>query len=231
MMQLEIIVQNGQDAIEAEKFGADRLELVSAIGEGGLTPSYGTIKQVLEHAKVPVYTMIRPHSNHYFYQAGDLEIIHEDIKKILDLGGTKIVFGALNEDYTVDEKTLESIIAISPDLEITFHRAFDETKSVLEAYETLTKYREQVKWILTSGGKANCTEGKEALKQLVELSRKTNGPQILPGAGLGLDNIAEIHQAVGADQYHFGTAARINGSFAEGIDQSVMKQLREITSK
>lgn len=230
-MKLEVIVQNGQDAIEAEKFGADRLELVSAIQEGGLTPSYGTIKQVLENTSIPVYTMIRPHSNHYFYQESDLEIIREDIKKVLELGGTNIVIGALNEDYTIDEKVLETVMNISSDLEITFHRAFDETASVLEAYETLKKYNEQVKWILTSGGAPNCSEGKQALKELVEASRKTEGPQILPGAGLNLENIQEIHDFVQADQYHFGTAARINQSFAEGIDKKVIDQLKGLPRK
>lgn len=230
-MKLEVIVQNGQDAIEAERFGADRLELVSAIQEGGLTPSYGTIKQVLENTSIPVYTMIRPHSNHYFYEAGDLEIIREDIKKVLELGGTNIVIGALNKDYTIDEKVLETVMAISSDLEITFHRAFDETASVLEAYETLTKYNEQVKWILTSGGAANCLEGKQALKELVEASRKTAGPQILPGAGLNIGNIQEVHDIVQADQYHVGTAARINQSFSEGIDKKMIDQLKNLSRK
>lgn len=33
---LEVIVQNGKDAELASKYGADRLEVVSAISEGGL---------------------------------------------------------------------------------------------------------------------------------------------------------------------------------------------------
>lgn len=231
MMKLEVIVQNGQDAMEAEKYGADRLELVSAMQEGGLTPSYGTIKQVLENTSIPVFTMIRPYSHHYFYEKNDLEIIQEDVKKVLELGGTNIVFGALNKDYTVDEQVLESIISISPKLEITFHRAFDETRSVLETYETLTKYSDQVKWILTSGGAPSCQEGKQALKQLVEASREVDGPQILPGAGLSLENIQDIHHVVRADQYHFGTAARVNHTFAKSIDEKVIQQLKGITTQ
>ena len=33
-MLVEVIVQNAEDAIQAERFGADRLELVSAMSEG-----------------------------------------------------------------------------------------------------------------------------------------------------------------------------------------------------
>ena len=125
MMEIEVIVQNGEEAEQAEKMGANRLELVSAISEGGLTPSYGTIKQVLRKVSIPVYVMIRPFSYHYYYQRDDLEIIYEDIRKVIELGGTNIVFGTLNKDHTVNEEVLESIINIAPDVEITFHRAFD----------------------------------------------------------------------------------------------------------
>lgn len=228
MMEIEIIVQNGRDAVEAEKYGADRLELVSAIGEGGLTPSYGAMKQVFESVSIPVYTMIRPHSNSFIYDDVDFEIIEQDVKQLVELGGKNIVFGALNEDRTVDERLLEKVMNISPDLEITFHRAFDETASVMDAYQTLTKYSEQVKSILTSGGAENCSAGKEALRSLVEESKKSNGPQIMPGAGLNVENIADIHKVVQANQYHFGTAARLQNSFANGIDEQIIKKLHTI---
>ncbi|EGA91383.1 copper homeostasis protein [Planococcus donghaensis MPA1U2] len=51
---IEVIVQNEQEAVEAEKLGAGRLELVSSINEGGLTPSFETIKQVLNSVAIPV---------------------------------------------------------------------------------------------------------------------------------------------------------------------------------
>lgn len=227
-MEIEIIVQNGAEAVEAERRGADRLELVSAIQEGGLTPSYGTIKQVLESVSIPVYIMIRPHSYHYFYEENDMQIIREDVKNILQLGGNKIVFGSLNEDLTINEAQLENVINISKDLVITFHRAFDETPSVINAYETLTAYHDQVKTILTSGGMSNCLVGKQQLTELVAESRKQKGPQIMPGAGLSVENIEEIHQTVQASYYHFGKAVRVNQSFQKGFNEDEWKQIRQI---
>lgn len=224
-MEIEVIVQNGREAVQAEKLGADRLELVAAIREGGLTPSYGTIKQVLAKVSIPVYIMIRPHSDHYYYQKDDLEIIHEDIKKIVDLGGRNIVVGALNKNDTVNEDILQSIIAIEPDLEMTFHRAFDETRSLTEAYRTLAKYDQNVKTILTSGGAVNCKTGQQDLAALVKESNILNGPQIMPGAGLSLDNIRDIHKNVGAKKYHFGKAVRVDQSFANGFDQQIMRKI------
>lgn len=224
-MKIEVIVQNGYEAIEAESLGADRLELVSAISEGGLTPSYGTIQQVLKSVSIPVYIMIRPHRFHYHYRKEDLEIIYEDIREIVELGGNKIVIGALNEDHTIDEKVLENVIAISPHLEITFHRAFDETGSLIEAYRTLAKYKKNVKTILTSGGAADCVSGQQELAALVREAKSIDGPQIMPGSGLSLNNIQDIQQAVQANQYHFGKAVRVDQSFANGFDKKVMDQL------
>ncbi len=180
-MIIEVIVQNEQEAIRAEKMGAARLELVSAIDEGGLTPSFETIKQVLNSVTIPVQVMIRPHSRDFFYSDLEMNTIIEDVKNVLNLGGHGIVFGALTKDYTIDEKALEKIIALSDQLDITFHRAFDEIDDQLSAYRVLTTYKKQVNRILTSGGHMDCLKGKHELRKLVELSKEMEGPSILCG--------------------------------------------------
>lgn len=227
-MFIEAIVQNGEEAIQAEKLGVDRLELVSAISEGGLTPSYGTMKQVLNSVSIPVQIMIRPHSYHYDYSEGDLQIIHEDIRSVLALGGSGIVFGVLNKDNTINERVLADVVNISDQLDITFHRAFDEVLSQRDAYLTLAKYKHQVKRILTSGGEANCLTGKNSLSDLVKLAAETAGPKILPGAGMSTDNMEEIHRTVQADQYHFGKALRSGRNFVNGFDEAALAKVKNI---
>ncbi|MFB4168414.1 copper homeostasis protein CutC [Virgibacillus sp. JSM 102003] len=223
-MKIEVIVQNGQEAVQAEKLGANRLELVSAMQEGGLTPSYGTIKQVLESVAIPVQVMVRPHSYHFSYTDEDLMIIREDIDVIQKLGCNRIVFGALNQDLTINTTMLEELIRLYPRLDITFHRAFDEVPFLQTAYETLAEYQQNVKRILTSGGKANAEAGKQ---QLLELVEKGNGPVIMPGSGLTPANIKGIHEFVGATQYHFGKSVRMGNSFKNGFDPEVMREVEE----
>lgn len=230
-MQLEVIIQNGADAKAAEALGVDRLEFVSAIQEGGLTPSYGTIQQVLKSTSLPVFTMVRPHSNHFFYGEDEIEIIHTDIEKIVELGGDRIVTGALHKDRTINETFLQGIIEKWPDLTITFHRAFDETKDPLEAYRTLANYKDHVKYILTSGGAENCEEGAETLKKLVNLSKELDGPQIMPGAGLRPENIVDIHKIVQANYYHFGSAVRMDHSFANTYDEEAVKKIQSLLQR
>ncbi|WP_246206633.1 copper homeostasis protein CutC [Virgibacillus ihumii] len=223
---LEVIVQNRQEAIEAEKLGADRVELVSAIQEGGLTPSFGTLKQVLGSVSIPVQVMIRPHSYGFHYSAEDMEVIRGDVQAILDLGGNGIVFGGLNSDNTINEQALSEIIKMAPRLDITFHRAFDEVESQETAYRLLAKYRSHVKRILTSGGAKDCERGKEQLSRLVRLSKQLVGPVIMAGSGLSSGNILDVHESVGACDYHFGKAVRIDRSFRNGFDFTVFNQIK-----
>ena len=67
MHLLEIIAETIEDAKAIEKGGADRIELVSALALGGLTPSVGLVKRVLETVHLPVNIMIRPHDHGFFY--------------------------------------------------------------------------------------------------------------------------------------------------------------------
>ena len=226
-MNLELIVQNKQEAIQAEKLGSHRLELVSAMKEGGLTPSYGAIKQVLQSVKIPVQIMVRPHSYHFYYTEDDFQVICEDIEMITKLGGNRIVFGALNQNGTINEEMLREIIRRFPDIDITFHRAFDEVHSQEAAYRTLLQFKQNVRRILTSGGEVNCEKGKDQLAKLVKLSFGLNGPSIMPGSGLSPENIAGFHLMVSAEDYHFGSAVRVDGSFANELSQSAIQRIQK----
>ncbi|GGJ95678.1 copper homeostasis protein CutC [Lentibacillus kapialis] len=230
-MLLEFIVQNGEEAKQAEEMGADRVELVSAISEGGLTPSYGTMQQVFESVSIPVQVMIRPHSFHYCYSDDDLDIVRKDIQSLIDLGGKRIVFGVLHHDGTVHETALQALIERYPQLDMTFHKAFDEIPSQQDAYQTLSKYKHNVKRILTSGGKKDCLSGKEPLHELVKMERETNGPAIMPGGGLHVGNIADVHQTVNAEQYHFGKAVRLHDSFSYPFDDEKINRIKDVIQK
>lgn len=217
-MKIEAITLNAADTKQAEQLGIDRVELVGAIGEGGLTPSHGVIKTVLESVSIPVQIMVRPHSFSFCYDDKDWEIMKEDIAFIRSLGGKRIVIGGINSDGSVDEALLDKVIKRAPDIDITFHRAFDEVASQTEAYRTLAKYSQNVKRILTSGGKAKAPQAILELQELVTLSREINGPEILVGSGVNPDNIGTLHKQIDANQYHIGSGLRRDGDFQNELD-------------
>lgn len=213
-LKIEIIVKNEEEARMAEKYGADRLELISAMGEGGLTPSYGAINRVLKSVEIPVQVMIRPHSHGYTYSEADVNIIKDDILAAKELGANGIVFGCLTEDQTIDENMLQTILTIADGMDFTFHRAFDRVKDQQGAYRTLCQYGKSINRILTSGGKDQATEAQAELRELVKLSKELRGPTIMPGAGLTPENVDEMARKTGAEEFHYGLAFRMSHHFS-----------------
>lgn len=224
-MKIEVIVQNAEDARSAEKLGAHRLELVSAISEGGLTPSYGTIKKVIEAVNIPIQVMLRPHSHSFVYSANDWEIIKEDLSIMKELGVQGVVFGCLNEKKQIDIYILEKFLKLADGMDITFHRAIDEASDIQQAYQTLINYSAYINRVLTSGGVSKVEEGLEELKELILLSQQEKGPTIMPGSGLSVQNIQQIHKELGATEYHFGSGVRNMGSFNNGFADDVMTKV------
>ena len=74
-MKLEICASNYQSAINAEKAGAHRVELCSELAIGGITPSYGFIKQVMANLNIPVFVLVRPRSGNFTYSDEEFEIM------------------------------------------------------------------------------------------------------------------------------------------------------------
>ncbi|KTR27594.1 copper homeostasis protein [Exiguobacterium indicum] len=204
---LEIIASTVEEAVAAEQAGADRIELVSALSVGGLTPSYGLIRQVVSTVEIPVHVLVRPHSKSFVYSKSDEETIITDIDLIRELGAAGIVVGSLTADGRVDEGFLGRIIKHKGELSLTFHRAIDSSRDIFEAAEVLADFPE-VDRILTSGGQATALEGKETIARLIE-----DHPDliILPGSGITLENAETLLEATKASELHVGSAVLQDG--------------------
>lgn len=228
--KLEVIVQNAVEAEAAEAFGAARIELVSAIKEGGLTPSFGTIKQVTKHTTLPVSAMLRPHSYSFQYSKDDLAVIMEDLHLMKQSGVSGIVFGCLTAENRLDHAILQQVIHEAAPMEVTFHRAFDEMENVEEGYRELAYYFPNVKRVLTSGGKqtAVCDEAVETLARLVSLQQNLQGPVIMPGAGITAANIERLHQKVSAEEYHVGSGVRVESDYSKPLDKAEIEKLLSV---
>lgn len=219
---LEIIASTVEEAVAAEQAGADRIELVSALSEGGLTPSYGLIRQVVSTVEIPVHVLVRPHSKSFVYSKSDEETIITDIDLIRELGAAGIVVGSLTADGRIDEGFLGRIIKHKGELSLTFHRAIDSSRDILEAAEVLADFPE-VDRILTSGGQATALEGKETIARLIE-----DHPDliILPGSGITLENAEALLEATKASELHVGSAVLQDGIIQKERVEALTRLLR-----
>ncbi|MCC3870121.1 copper homeostasis protein CutC [Terrisporobacter mayombei] len=217
---LEIIGMTVEDAKSIEKCGADRIELVSALTEGGLTPSYGLIESVVNSVDIPVNVMIRHHANGFVYSEEDLKIMKKDIQIVKDSGANGVVLGVLDEKNNINEKHLIELLNECDGLDVTFHRAIDDT-DLNESMKILKKY-EKITNILTSGGKKTITENINEIKDTINEEKRIN---ILLGGGLNFDNIDKIKKFTKATDFHFGTAVRVDNNPFKGINEDKLKKL------
>ncbi len=196
-MILEICANSYQSAINAEKAGAHRIELCSELALGGLTPSYGLLKQVIKNITIPAVVLIRPRSGNFTYSDVEFEIMKENIKLCKNLGYAGIVSGILNPDNTIDIEKTKELIQLSKPLPFIFHRAFDWTPKPFKALQQLIDL--DVERILTSGQTNSAREGIGVLKDL----NKEAGSRvtIMPGGGINSENIL-VFKITGFNEVH-----------------------------
>ncbi len=210
----------------AEQAGADRIELITAFQEGGLTPSYGLIASVVKELQIPVNVMVRPHSYSFVYGQDDLYTMREDIRTIRELGAAGIVIGCLTPERKIDIAALEALLEEAKGLDVTFHRAFDEAADLLQAVDVLTGYP-QINRVLTSGGK---TSALDAISEISVLVEKTKGTQlsILAGSGLTVESLAGFIEQTGVTEVHFGSGVRYDQDARQPIDPQKIESIKKL---
>ena len=82
-------------------------------------------------------------------------------------------------------------------MDVTFHKAFDETVNPFEALDTLRELG--IQRVLTSGGAATALAGYDRLGELIE--EADDDLIIMPGGGIRSENIKHLH-SLEAQEYH-----------------------------
>ncbi|USK48109.1 copper homeostasis protein CutC [Bacillus sp. CMF12] len=225
-MLIEVIADTLSDALIAQEAGAGRIELVTGLAEGGLTPGYGVIERVCKELKIPVNVMIRPHSRGFCYSEEDIEVMIQEINVCKKLGAAGVVFGVLTHNKQVHINHLKRLIDAAGGLDITFHRAFDEADDQFAAMEIIKQYP-QISRILTSGGERSAANAAARLRKLNELTADSH-LKIMAGAGLSIENITAFLDEVPVTEVHFGTGVRFQSSYDHQIDPERVRKIIKI---
>ena len=110
MAVLEVCCYSVACAREAERCGADRIELCAAPQEGGLTPSYGVLVSAREAITLPVHPIVRPRGGDFCYTEEEFAAMLNDIRMVRDLGFPGLVTGVLDADGQVDIPRVKRIL-------------------------------------------------------------------------------------------------------------------------
>ncbi|MFG3705188.1 copper homeostasis protein CutC [Micromonospora sp. NPDC047670] len=200
MTTFEICIDSVEGAIAAEEAGADRVELCSALFEGGLTPSIGTIETALRSVdRIRVHVIVRPRAGDFIYSPAEVDAMVRDVQAAVAAGAHGVVVGALTAEGDVDVPTTRKLIEAAGTASITFHRAFDMVRDPFQALEQLIELG--VDRVLTSGQEVSVLEGAPLIAELVRRAQRRI--VVMPGGGITPRNIARIIEATKAEEYHF----------------------------
>ncbi|XP_063699358.1 copper homeostasis protein cutC homolog [Culicoides brevitarsis] len=217
-MLLEVCVDSIESAINAVNGGAGRLELCSALSEGGLTPSPGVFKVLKKSLPrpVPIFVMIRPRAgNDFHYTKLELDSMVEDIELFRELGADGFVFGALDDNGRIDAIANTTLMNAVDDLPVTFHRCFDMLPPKDLQINALLIAELGFSRILTSGCAAKAENGISQIKQLMNL---TSDLIVMPGSGVNAKNLEMILKETGAKEFHASARVEKELKVKQSID-------------
>lgn len=225
-MLLEICANSFLSAANAAEAGAKRIELCQELQVGGITPSAGLIKQVVDKLDIAVCVLVRPRAGNFVYSDDEFEIIKNDIQLCRELGCEGVVSGVLLPDGNLDVERTRALVEQAGPMTFVFHRAFDVAAN---PSETLARLMELgVERILSSGGKSSALEGLDNLRNW----QKQAGDKLsfMPGGGIKAAN-ASVFREAGFTQIHTSASTSIpaeEGIFGSPLSYSDPEKIRNI---
>lgn len=220
---LEVICLHEHDAVRAQEGGADRVELLGSLDEGGLSPEPEAVEKAAAAVTIPVRPMVRLRAG-FGTDGGEFSRLAGLVSAYRMAGAQGVVFGFLNG---YDEVDTEVCVALAEQAGCpwTFHRAVDYALDADKAWRVLPRlpFCDQV---LTAGSSRGVEYG---LDELVR--RCATDPQVaalvMAGGGLHAEHVPWLARA-GVRAFHIGRAARPLGQYKAWVDAPLVNTWREL---
>ena len=201
--KIEICVEGIDEAVLAAEAGADRVELCTALSEGGLTASPGLLREAAARVKdAKVMAIVRPRKGDFLYTDAEYAVMLGDVAAIRDAGLPGMVCGCLNADGTIDAPRMAELVRAAGPMEVTCHRAFDMAPDPYKALDALIRCG--VTRVLTSGQTADARNGLDLLRGLIR--HAAGRIEILVCGQLSPSEIDPNDEGLTGYEFHFADA-------------------------
>ena len=196
---IEACLEGLNQALRAEKQGADRIELCAHLDLDGLTPNRKTIKEVYHKCKIPVRVIIRPRAGNFIYSNLELEDMKASISFCKKIGVEGVVFGITTDKGMLDIEKIEELTSLAFPLKVTIHKAIDAVLDPISELEKLMSIK-GISAVLTSGKAETWFDGQELIKKLIKKSGKQI--EIIACGKVTNDNVEIANKVLNSSAYH-----------------------------
>ena len=214
---LEVIACTIEDAVEAEHGGADRIEVVSRLDLGGLTPSLDLVRGIKSTVSLPLRVMLRNNADYEVHSETEIQALCAAAAELDRIGVDGIVLGFL-KNSEIDLEPTRRILKCAPNQKATFHHAFEDAKDKTVAIQQL-KGMQQIDKLLSHGGLGNSDERAVHLRKYSDMAKPEI--EILVGGGVNADAIRVFKNRTSLREFHVGGAVRKDGK----VDRSLVEKL------
>lgn len=221
MPQLEIAAVTLEDAIRAQKGGADSIEVSHDLSVGGLSPDFELVQRIRDAVTLDLHVMIRPRVGNFHYNAHEIDVILDQARRLAQTGIDGVVFGAVDVNGRIDEALIQQVANAAQPKIVTLHRALDYSVEPAAALERLAGV---IPRVLTGGPAATAYEARDTLAAWVRAFGKRF--TFVISGGLKLAQMPEMLAQVNAQAYHFGSAARVDGAVDVAKVRALVEQLK-----
>lgn len=217
-MKIELCVASVDALHIVKELAIDRIELCQNLEQGGTTPSFGLIEMALSK-ELEVHVLIRPRAGGFVYSEEEIKVMLNDIEVCRTRGVKGVVIGALNTNSQIDTNTVLRMKEAAKEMQVTFHRAFDESFNWRNSMEFLID--SGINRVLTAGLASSVDLGLPTLTEMMHYANKRI--EIMVGGGVNLGNINRIVAEVQPDAIHFSGTSKVlldeQSNFSESILQ------------
>ena len=220
---LEVIALHESDARRALEGGADRVELLGSLEDGGMSPEPAMVEKTVSTVDIPVRPMVRLREG-FGTDGGEVSRLRGLIASYLDAGADGVVLGFLNGLGEVDREVVEALVG-GGEFAWTFHRAVDAALDARRAWRVLPTLP-GIDQVLTAGSARGVEAG---LDELLLTAKEVPGAAglIMAGGWLSPEHVPWLARA-GVHSFHIGSSARPLGSYKAWVDAGLVSSWRHL---
>lgn len=217
-MKFELCAASIEAIQLAKQHNFNRIELCQSLEQGGLTPSYGMIEYAQAFG-IETHVLIRPRPGGFVYSRDEIDVVLREIISCKRIGVKGIVVGALKDSGEIDSEIMKEMIDKAEGLDVTFHRAFDDSIEWKPSLEILINLG--VERVLSSGLATNIENGMPVLKQMVQFA--DSNIEIMAGGGVNAANVCRLIEDVQPDAIHFSGTSKFDLDEDSFFSESILK--------